>query len=146
MNADIEIAVAEKHELPSAQAFYESRGYGGAAIVSSDFVVIAKHHDTIVGVGRLCKEQDLLWLRGMQVSPELQRQRIGGRILHRLDVEIGSRWCCCLPYTHLIEFYRRAQFEQAHGNLPPALSLRLSGYLARGLSVVAMVRGTGVTV
>ena len=145
MNADIEIAVAEKQEFPSAQAFYESRGYGGAPIVSSDFVVIAKRHGTIVGVGRLCQEQDLLWLRGMQVSPELQCQGIGGQILHRLDLEIGARWCCCLPYSHLIEFYRRARFEQVHSSLPSALSLRLSGYVARGLSVVAMVRSTGVT-
>ena len=145
MNADIKIAVAEKQELPAAQAFYESRGYGGAPIVSSDFVVIARHQGAIVGIGRLCQEQDLLWLRGMQVSPELQRQGLGGQILHRLDLEIGARWCCCLPYSHLIEFYRRARFEQAHTNLPPALSLRLSGYLARGLSVVAMVRSAGVT-
>ena len=131
--------------MPAAQTFYESRGYGGAPIVPSDFVVIAKHQGAIVGIGRLCQEQDLLWLRGMQVSPELQRQGLGGQILHRLDLEIGARWCCCLPYSHLIEFYRRARFEQAHTNLPPALSLRLSGYLARGLSVVAMVRSAGVT-
>ena len=145
MKADIEIAVAEQQDLPSAHAFYESRGYGGAPIVSSDFVVIARHHGAIVGIGRLCQEKDLLWLRGMQVSPDLQRQGIGGQILHRLDLEIGARWCCCLPYSHLIEFYRRARFEQAHGNIPPALSLRLSGYLERGLGVVAMVRNTGVT-
>jgi len=145
VKADIEIAVAEKHELSLAQAFYESRGYGGAPIVSTDLVVIAKHQGKIVGVGRLCQEQDLLWLRGMQVSPELQRQGIGGQILRRLDSEIGGRWCCCIPYSHLIEFYRLARFEQTHGNIPPALSLRLSGYLERGLSVVAMVRTTGVT-
>ena len=145
MKADIEIAVAEKQELPSAQGFYESRGYGGAPIVSTDFVVIAKHQGKIVGIGRLCQEHDLLWLRGMQVSPELQRQGIGGQILRRLDSEIGARWSCCIPYSHLIEFYRRARFEQAHGNIPPALSLRLSSYLERGLSVVAMVRNTGVT-
>ncbi|MGY1411256.1 GNAT family N-acetyltransferase [Luteimonas sp. A611] len=124
----------------AAQRFYESRGYGGAAIVPSDFVVLAKEQDGIVGVGRLCQEQELLWLRGMQVEPRLQRQGIGAKILQRLDQEIDSRWCCCLPYEHLVGFYRRAGFEQAADNLPPALSARLANYLSRGLRVAAMVR------
>ena len=78
---DIDVAVADKNELPVAQRFYESRGYGGAAVVPSDFVVLAKERDRVVGVGRLCQEHDLLWLRGMQVEPQFQGQGIGARIL-----------------------------------------------------------------
>ena len=123
-----------------AQQFYESRGYGGAAIVPSDFVVVAKEMGKIVGIGRLCLEQELLWLRGMQVEPNLQKNGIGTMILQRLDQEIASRWCCCLPYSHLVNFYRKAGFEQTEENLPPALSSRLASYLSRGLKVVAMVK------
>ncbi|WP_454261316.1 GNAT family N-acetyltransferase [Pseudoxanthomonas mexicana] len=137
---DIDVAVAEKNELPAAQRFYESRGYGGAAVVPSDFVVRAKERDRIVGVGRLCQEHGLLWLRGMQVDPQFQRQGIGARILGRLDQEIGNRWCCCLPYDHLVNFYRQAGFEPATESLPMALGERLDSYLSRGLKVVAMVR------
>lgn len=138
--ANIDIVVATKDKLSAAQQFYESRGYGGAAIVPSDVVVLAVQHDDIVGVGRLCQEQELLWLRGMQVEPQFQRRGVGTRILQRLDQEIGSRWCCCLPYSHLVSFYRFAGFEQTAENLPPALGARLVSYLSRGLKVVAMVR------
>ena len=94
---DIEVVVANKDELQAAQQFYELRGYGGAAIVPSDFVVLTKHNGEIVGVGRLCEEQDLLWLRGMQVKPAFQRRGVGTRILQRLNlpnpatVESGDR-------------------------------------------------------
>lgn len=138
------VAVANRDELRAAQAFYDSRGYGGAAITSSDFVVLAKQSDEIVGAGRLCQEGPLLWLRGMQVDPRFQRSGVGTRILHLLDREIGSRWCCCLPYSHLIGFYRHAGFEHVTENLPLALGNRLAAYLARGLEVVAMVRAERV--
>ena len=142
MIASVVVTVANEDELLAAQRFYESREYGGAAIVPSDFVVLAKERDRIVGVGRLSQE-DTLWLRGMQVEPLFQRQGIGARILRRLDQEISRRWCCCLPYDHLVGFYRQAGFERADGNLPPALATRLESYLSRGLKVVAMIRDTG---
>jgi len=140
--SDIDVVVANKDELPAAQRFYESRGYCGAAIVPSDFVVLAKRLDKIAGIGRLCQERELLWLRGMQVEPQFQRQGIGTKILQRLDQEIGNRWCCCLPYDHLVSFYRQAGFESTVENLPPALGARLMDYLSRGLRVVAMVRAS----
>jgi len=138
--AAIEVVAANPTEFPAAQDFYESRGYGGAAIKPSDFVVLAKRRDRIVGVGRLCQEGDLLWLRGMQVEPELQRQGVGSRILNLLSQEIGARSCCCLPYGHLVSFYQQASFRPASGLLPPAMETRLASYLDRGLNVVAMLR------
>ncbi|AJC46782.1 hypothetical protein SB85_14590 [Xanthomonas sacchari] len=96
--------------------------------------------DRIVGVGRLCQEGDLLWLRGMQVEPELQRQGVGTRILHMLGQEIGTRACYCLPYGHLVSFYQKAGFRPASGPLAPAMEDRLASYLHRGLNVVAMLR------
>ena len=132
--------MAEPAEYPAAQAFYESRGYGGAAIEPSDFVVLAKGHGRVVGIGRLCQEGDLLWLRGMQVEPELQRSGVGSRILAKLAEEIAGRTCCCLPYGHLVSFYQQAGFQLANPPLPTAMESRLASYLARGLNVVAMVK------
>ena len=136
----IKVLAACSEDLPAAQCFYESRGYGGAPIEPSDFVVLAKSHGRVIGVGRLCQEADLLWLRGMQVEPAFQRSGIGSSILATLSQEIGKRWCCCLPYSHLVAFYRRAGFELATNDLPPALAARLASYTARGLKVMAMVR------
>jgi GNAT superfamily N-acetyltransferase len=142
---DIHVAVANEGELLAAQQFHESRGYGGAAIVPSDFVVLAKHQNEIMGIGRLCQEQELLWLRGMQVEPRFQGQGIGTRILQRLVQEIGERWCCCLPYDHLTRFYQQAGFVQVKENLPLALRSRLANYLSRGLKIVAMVKNGHMT-
>jgi len=138
--AHIQIVDAGPDDLPAAQRFYDSRRYGGAAIRPSDFVVLARHQEQIVGIGRLSREHDLLWLRGMQVQPEFQRSGVGTRILDRLSEEIGPRWCCCLPYDHLVAFYRRGGFGVPIGELPPPLSARLQGYRSGGLQVVAMVR------
>ena len=138
--ADIDVSIAGKQDLLAAQRFYESRRYGGAAITPADFVVLAKRQNEIIGVGRLGQEEDLLWLRGMQVAPSFQRQGLGARILQRLDQEIGGRWWCCLPYAHLGSFYRQAGFEHTAADLPAALAARLASYQSRGLTVVAMVR------
>lgn len=138
--ATIDVSVAHQDELPAAQCFYESRDYGGGSIDPADFVVLAKLQGNIVGVGRLCQQQDLLWLRGMQVAPQFHRGGVGTRILQLLDKEVGPRQCCCLPYTHLVGFYRQAGFEQATQDLPSALAFRLASYLSRGLQVVAMIR------
>ncbi len=136
----IKIVVASEHQLGAAQAFYAARGYGGDPITSSDFVLLAQHSDEIIGVARLCQEQNLLWLRGMQIDPSFRRQRIGTRLLERLEQEIKEEWCCCLPYSHLVDFYRQAGFEPVDADLPPALRSRLESYVSRGLDVVAMVR------
>jgi len=136
----IDIVVAAAEELPSVGKSYASQGYTGARIEASDFVVVGTQNGEIVGVGRLCQGEQLLWLRGMQVKSNLQRRGVGKKILRRLEQEIGSRWCCCVPYRHLIDFYRQAGFEEATGCLPPPLQTRLASYLSRGLKVVAMVR------
>ena len=137
--AAVEIVIASTSELPAAQRFYECRGYGGAPIRNRDYVVLARLQERIVGIGRLTEEDGLLWLRGMQVDPQFQRSGVGTRILQRLSREIGDRRCCCLPYTHLVGFYRQAGFVQAT-DLPSGLADRLADYVSRGLPVVAMVR------
>ncbi|MCA0199147.1 MAG: GNAT family N-acetyltransferase [Proteobacteria bacterium] len=137
--AAIEVIIADKDELPAAQRFYECRGYGGSPIQAKDYVVLAKLQERIIGIGRLTQENGLLWLRGMQVDPQFQRAGVGTRILHLLSVEIGGRQCCCLPYTHLVAFYRQAGFVHA-ADLPSGLADRLADYVSRGLQVVAMVR------
>ena len=127
-------------ERAAAQRFYDARGYRGAAIAPSDFVVLAMLGEQVAGIGRLCQEGDLLWLRGMQVDPRWQRCGVGSLILQRLGREIGDRGCCCLPYSHLTGFYRQAGFQPAGQDLPPALAGRVAAYLSRGLQVVAMIR------
>ena len=146
MLKNVSVETARENELVEAQRFYDSRGYGGAAIESTDSVVLAKHETEIVGIGRLCQEEGFISLRGMQVSPEFQRQGLGSSILQRLENELGSNPCYCLPYEHLLKFYRQAGFEQVSTNLPQTLGQRVTEYSARGLAVVAMFRNSQGTV
>ena len=146
MLKNVGVETAGESELVEAQSFYDSRGYGGAAIEPTDIVVLAKNATKIVGIGRLCQEDGFVCLRGMQVSPEFQRQGLGSRILQRLEKELGSNPCYCLPYQHLLTFYRQAGFEQVSTNLPQILDQRLTEYSTRGLAVIALFRNSQGTV
>ena len=146
MLKNVGVETARENEIVDAQRFYDSRGYGGAAIEPTDIVVLAKHGGKIVGIGRLCQEDGFISLRGMQVSPEFQRQGLGSSILQRLENELGLNACYCLPYEHLMTFYRQAGFEQVSTNLPLILDQRLTEYSNRGLGVVAMFRNSQGTV
>jgi N-acetylglutamate synthase-like GNAT family acetyltransferase len=146
MLKNVGVEAAKENELVEAQRFYDSRGYGGAAIESTDIVVLAKHENEIVGIGRICQEDDLLCLRGMQVRPEFQRQGLGSRILQHLEKEIGLNPCYCLPYEHLRKFYGQAGFKHVSTGLPAILAHRLAEYSDRGLAVVAMFRNSQGTV
>ena len=146
MLKNVGVETARDSDLVEAQRFYDSRGYGGAAIEPGDIVVLAKNDTKIVGIGRLCREYGFTSLRGMQVSPEFQRQGLGSRILQRLESELGSHPCYCLPYEHLVTFYRQAGFEQVSTSLPMVLEQRLSEYATRGLAVIAMFRNSQGTV
>ncbi|WP_222564189.1 GNAT family N-acetyltransferase [Novilysobacter antarcticus] len=143
---NVSVNTAKENELVEAQRFYDSRGYGGAAIETTDIVVLAKHETEIVGIGRLCQEGSFLCLRGMQVRPEFQRQGLGSRILQQLTNAIGLNPCYCLPYQHLVTFYGQAGFKHVSTGLPTILGHRLSEYSARGLDVVAMFRNSQETV
>ncbi|MDQ8020498.1 MAG: GNAT family N-acetyltransferase [Moraxellaceae bacterium] len=140
-DADVRIAVATPEALADAQRFYDDCGYGGAAIVPEDTVVIARHARGIIAIVRLCHEGGLLCLRGMQVHPEYRRQGIGTQLLRTLERAIGERSCYCLPYSHLVEFYAQAGFAVlAADELPELLQERLAHNRRRGLDVIAMRR------
>lgn len=140
MNNEIRISPASTDELLAAQRFYDTCGYGGAAIQFDDFVVLARKQDLIVGIGRLCNDAGSLCLRGMQVQMEHRRTGVGSMVLNRLSGQIGAVACYCLPYSHLVSFYARVGFEPIAHSLPEVLDQRLRGYLRRGLDVTAMLR------
>ena len=146
MLKNVSVETARENELVEAQRFYDSRGYGGAAIETTDIVVLAKYEKGIVGIGRLCQEGGFICLRGMQVLPEFQRQGIGSLILQQLENEMGPNPCYCLPYEHLLNFYGQAGFKHVAADLPTILDHRLAEYSDRGLTVVAMFRNSQGTV
>ena len=137
-----EVTVASTSELPEVAAFYATCGYGGG-ISQADTVLVSRICGQLVGVVRLCPQEGVVVLRGMQVHPAFRRQGVGSRLLSACIPFLNAGRTFCLPYTHLVSFYGGAGFGIVEpSELPAFLAARLSSYLARGQQVLAMCRVT----
>jgi len=136
----VEFAEAGRAQWRDVTDLYAAAGYG-AAIEETDIVIVAKHGGQIVGAVRLCAEEGVTVLRGMQVKKTFQRQGIGSGLLAACRPYLNRGEAYCLPYAHLVSFYASAGFEVVPGtDLPAFLGQRLSSYLAGSREVVAMRR------
>ena len=61
---------------------------------------VAEAASEIVGVVRLCEENEVLVLRGMYLLGAWQRKGVGSRLLDELVPLIGDRPCWCVAYRH----------------------------------------------
>ena len=139
----ISVEVVASHELDDVSAFYHSVGYGGG-VADADTTIVAKLNHRLVGVVRLCSEGGVIVLRGMQVTAECQRQRIGSALLVHCIPFLDRGTAYCLPYEHLVSFYSQGGFIPATPDMLPAfLADRLNGYVASGQRTIAMRRSTG---
>ena len=137
---EIEIAVAHPVEYPALTKLYRSWGYNGE-IGNDDRVYVATHQGCPIGLVRRTDDQGILMLRGMQVDPNFQRQRVGTRLLRAFVAELPTRECYCIPFSHLVEFYGEEGFEHYDESAAPAfLRERLVQYRAKGYDVVLMRR------
>ncbi len=138
----IEISEASQSELGDVVNLYAETAYG-AAIGPTDTVIVAKSGGQVVGAVRLCAEEGVTVLRGMQIRSAFQRQGIGAQLLAACQPYLDRRQSFCLPYAHLVTFYAAAGFElAAEAGLPEFLVRRLNAYNAQAKNVVAMRRGT----
>jgi N-acetylglutamate synthase-like GNAT family acetyltransferase len=125
---------------PEVGRFYKSVGYTGG-IQDTDIVFMERQGQDVAGVTRLCKEGDVLVLRGMTVTETLRGTGIGTRLLRAASEEIGSRECWCIPNTYLSDFYSVAGFSNATISEAPAfLAERHRRYIEKGMDVVLMKR------
>jgi N-acetylglutamate synthase-like GNAT family acetyltransferase len=136
----MEICEASPQDMGDVARLYREAGYG-APIRHDDTVIVAKVDGRVVGAVRLCTEERVTVLRGMQIQAGFQRQRIGSRLLHACQPYLEQGDAFCLPYTHLVSFYSAAHFRVVSAeDLPEFLSQRLASYLAQGQKVLAMRR------
>lgn len=87
----------------------------------------------LIGLVRLCHEENRFILRSMEIKKEHQRKRIGTRLLQSFDEYLRAReisLCYCLPYDHLVSFYSQIGFRtvEVEAELPTFLRLRLEAY------------------
>jgi GNAT superfamily N-acetyltransferase len=120
--------------------FLRSEGYA-TPIQESDQMFAAWVDDEVAGAVRLAIEEGTLVLRGMRVRSDLQRRGIGRQLLRRLDAEIGTRRCYCIPYAWLTGFYGTIGFTtMAPADAPVFLADRLVTYRQRGIDALVMMR------
>lgn len=136
----IEVCEASPLDVRGVVELYREAGYG-APVEPGATLIVAKAGRRVVGVVRLCSEEQVTVLRGMQVKQGFQRQGIGARLLAACRPHLDRQQAFCLPYTHLLDFYSAAGFEVvSSAELPVFLAQRLASYLAEGQQVLAMRR------
>ena len=136
----VTIRVAAAAEHARARAAYEAWGYFGG-VRPEDTVFLAERGGELVGVVRLTLEEGTRMLRGMQVAPAVQRQRIGSRLLAALVSQLAGEACFCVPYAHLVGFYGQGGFaEWPLDEAPVFLARRIAGYRSEGLAVTLVRR------
>jgi N-acetylglutamate synthase-like GNAT family acetyltransferase len=136
----ISIRKASVAEHPDIAALYERCGYSGG-LSADDTILVALRTEALVGVVRLCSENQVAVLRGMQVLPDFQRQGIGRALLDESLCRVDDAACYCIPWSHLEQFYGSGGFERCESkNVPGFLAERFSLYAKQGRDVILMRR------
>jgi predicted N-acetyltransferase YhbS len=89
-------------------------------------LVLAEDAGAVVGVVRLCRVEDWVMLRGMDIQSAYRRQGLGTRMLRALEQHMHNSDCYCIPWAHLTIFYEQIGFRAVSGEaLPGFLRERL---------------------
>jgi len=133
------IRFAETSEHPEILKHYQTCNYGGG-IQNGDRAVVAIDGE-VIGAVRICMENDVKVLRGMQIKLAWQRKGLGSSMLKFLAKHVDMQGCYCLPYRHLKTFYALIGFEEIlPQNAPKFLTERLEKYLSSGNNEVIIMR------
>jgi GNAT superfamily N-acetyltransferase len=125
------IRFAEIDEYAGVLNHYTACNYGGG-LDDKDMVVVAID-EQVTGAVRICIENGIKVLRGMQIKPAWQKKGIGSLMLKFLADNVDMNGCYCLPFKHLKIFYGLIGFaEILLQDAPEFLRQRLEKYLSLG--------------
>ena len=138
--SDTRIRIAGPDEYSRVLSIYAALGYR-RTIDPADTVWFAESAGEVVGIVRVAAEQGTLVLRGMRIAEHARRQRLGTRMLEAIAEWLGDRECYCVPYPHLVGFYRQIGFALLEpADAPRFLAERLAEYRRSGQDVILMRR------
>lgn len=116
-----------------AKLFYSSLKYNYSPNGKQDIIIIGKNGgSSVVSATRLCEENGVAVLRGVQVRPGWQGVGIGTEmvtlVIHLAQCNGNDRlWC--IPYAHLESYYNKFGFQGVvEGLAPMFLQDRIAGY------------------
>ncbi len=139
----MKIRKARPDEFEKISSFYVETGYSAVIRREDDFWV-AEDSGVLLGVARLCKEEDVLVLRGMQVATGMQRKGIGTALLRAVTPFVGDKECFCIPYQDLVSFYRQTGFVEVDvAECPSFLVDRAVDYMKKLDRDVVIMRKPG---
>jgi N-acetylglutamate synthase-like GNAT family acetyltransferase len=124
MNTPIRLKVdLAADKMSEALAFYQ-QCQRPTQLHDSDTLVTAYIDEVMVGVVRLCAEENFYTLRTMQVAQDRQGQGVGRLLLNRFKkvlLEQGITTVFCLSYAHLEKFYGGIGFQKIAADEAPVL-------------------------
>jgi len=134
----LEFKQAEHYNLPLVKSFYKNNGMRAQA-PKGDLIFIATLNNSIVAALRLHPVETLYLLRSMCVQAENRHQGIGSALLEHIQIKLNEIECYSFPYTHLTDFYSRANFVNYEAkSAPVSISDKFNRYLKNGKKLCLM--------
>jgi GNAT superfamily N-acetyltransferase len=126
---DINIRYFKSCNVESVRSFYTYTAYKKGDMVKDENEIVAAYDgDKMVGVFRLCKENNIIVLRGFFILAEYQKKGIGTKMLGLFENELCDVECYLNCRNGLNQFYQKANFEICGNNARDFLKKRVAGY------------------
>lgn len=137
----ITLEILSKERYRAVQEFYTSVGYF-KPIEDEDKVIGVVYQNRIIGAARISTEEGVFVLRGVQVSINFQRQKLGTQLLNRASTLIGENICWCLPYEWLESFYSQIGFKKVAQEQAPLFLQKRMLEIQEHSPVILMVKNS----
>jgi len=134
----LEFKLADHYSLPLVKSFYKKNGMRAQA-PKGDLIYIATLNNSIVAALRLNPVNSTYLLRSMCVHADMRHQGIGSALLCYLQHTLSELQCYTFPYSHLEDFYSRANFVTCEAqSAPHAIADKFNRYVNNGKKLCLM--------
>ncbi len=104
-----------------------------------DLIYVAMLNQRLVAALRLHPVNSAYLLRSMCVSAEHRHQGIGSALLTYLQSPLEQIECYSFPFSHLLDFYARAQFQICEAaTVPQSIYDKYHRYRDNGKKIILM--------
>lgn len=125
----IEIQYYRSADVNSVLLFYSKTSYKSAnSILPEDEIIAAYDGDEVIGLYRLCHEEDVCVLRGFYVLEPNRGRGIGSLMLQKLNEVAKNKSIYLICTKPRNNFYAKAGFNVTLNNVPAILQERLRNY------------------
>ena len=140
LHSNVVFKIISAEESSSAIDLYSQWGYDWE-FNKKEKVLCSFYKGEAIGVVRISKEGLYHVLRGMFISEQYRRKRVGELMLLQAEPILNQTISYCIPNLHLIPFYNHISFYRIKPeNAPGFLQRRLEVYLIKYPDLIIMER------